>query len=98
MKTAQYISVTKLCSLYEIEVSFVSRLHEIGLLELTPINKDPHIHNKALDNFEKMIRMHRDLDINPEGIDVIFNLLEKVDRLHEELQLLKDQLKIRDPF
>ena len=94
MKTAQYISVTKLCSLYEIEVSFVSHLNEIGLISVTSIDKHPHIHNNDLVDFEKMIRMHRDLEINPEGIDVIFNLLEKVDSLHEELLLLKSQLRI----
>ena len=38
--------------------------------------------------------MHYDLDINLEGIEVINNLLSRVNNLQEELMLLKSKLKI----
>lgn len=40
-----------------------------------------------------MIRIHQDLEVNPEGIDVIFNLLRKVDELKNELAAAKNKLR-----
>jgi hypothetical protein len=94
MTNKDLISLTRLCSLYEIEVSFVSHLEELGLLELTAIEEDFFIHRDRVEEAERMIRLHRDLQVNPEGIDVIFNLLHKVDRLHHELNDLRNRLRL----
>ena len=94
MATQELISITRLCSLYEIEISFISHLKELGLIELTTIEEVSFVHKDYIDDVERMIRLHRDLKVNPEGIDVIFNLLHKVDRLHHELNTLKNRLKL----
>ena len=41
-----------------------------------------------------MIRLHNELNVNIEGIDVVFNLLEKEKELREELNALKNKLKL----
>ncbi|MDO9136514.1 MAG: chaperone modulator CbpM [Lutibacter sp.] len=41
-----------------------------------------------------MIRMHLDLNINIEGIDIAFNLLQKIDELENELISIKNRLRI----
>ncbi len=41
-----------------------------------------------------MIRLHHELNVNIEGIDVVFNLLEKEKELREELIALKNRLKL----
>jgi hypothetical protein len=41
-----------------------------------------------------MIRMHQELDVNIEGIDVVFNLLQKIDGLQNELTALKNRLRL----
>lgn len=94
MKTQDLISVTRLCSLYEIEVSFVSHLRELGLIQLTSIEESYFVHRDYIEDVERMIRLHRDLEVNPEGIDVIFNLLHKVDCLHNEVNALKNRLRL----
>ena len=94
MKTQDLISVTRLCSLYEVEVSFVSHLKELGLIQLTSVEETYFVHRDYIEDIERMIRLHRDLEVNPEGIDVIFNLLRKVDRLHNELNTLKSRLRL----
>lgn len=98
MKRTHYISINDLCYYYNIDTSFVSKLHETGLLEITSIEDRGHIHREALSDFEKMIRLHRDLEINPEGIDVIFHLQHELDRLREELRTVKRQLKVFGRF
>ena len=94
MATRELISITRLCSLYEIEVSFISHLKELGLIELITIEEVHFVHQDNIDDVERMIRLHRDLEVNPEGIDVIFNLLHKVDHLHQELNTLKNRLRL----
>ena len=41
-----------------------------------------------------MIRLYNELNVNIEGLDIIFNLLEKEKRLREELNALKNKLKL----
>jgi len=95
MTATKYLIATEtLCSQYEIEFSFVDALHQIGLLRVEIIEQHRFIHQDQIADFEKMIRLHHELDVNPEGIDVIFNLLEKERALQSEINSLKNRLRI----
>jgi chaperone modulatory protein CbpM len=96
MKAKEYISIPELCSIHNIEISFISNLNELGLVEVITVEKTNCIHQDTIADVEKMIRLHQDLEVNPAGIDVIFNLLQKVEHLHEELNTIKNRLKIYD--
>jgi len=71
------IAITTLCSYYEIEFSFIDALHKTGLIQIVIIEQDQFIPQDQIGNLEKMIRLHHELNVNIEGIDVVFNLLEK---------------------
>lgn len=43
---------------------------------------------------EKMIRLHYDLDVNVEGIDVIHHLVKKLEDAQNEIGRLKNRLKL----
>lgn len=94
MRTENLIPVATLCTHYKVEMSFISDLKEIGLLELEIIEQTPYIHQDKISEFEKMIRMHHELEVNLEGIDVIFNLLNRVEILQNELNKVKGRLGI----
>lgn len=94
MKQKELISIPELCSLFDLEISFFSELGDLGLLQFTTIEEIQFIHSDAIQDAEKMIRLHRDLQINPEGIDVVFNLLRKVETLNEELIRLRNRLRL----
>jgi hypothetical protein len=94
MATQQLISIKRLCSLYEIEVSFISHLKELGLIEITTVEEVSFVYQDYIEDIERMIRLHRDLEVNPEGIDVIFNLLQKINRLYNETNALKNRLRL----
>ena len=94
MKPEEFISLNQLCEYHEIEISFFSGLNEIGLIEIQTIEHIPHIHRDAINEIEKMIRMHRELNINAEGIDTILNLLEQIDELQQELIMVKNRLNL----
>jgi chaperone modulatory protein CbpM len=88
-----YIPLDRLCTNYKVEMTFFNKLSEIGLIEVTTIKQTLHIHEDKITDLEKMIRMHHDLEINFEGIDTVFNLLEKIDELQLELGDCKNKLK-----
>jgi len=94
MNTVEFIPIDKLCVHYSIEISFFTHLNELGLIEIKTVQSKHYIHQEMLSAVEKMIHLHRDLNINFEGIDTILNLLEKIELLQDELTATKNRLRI----
>jgi hypothetical protein len=88
------IPIPELCNHYTVELSFFTNLSEMGLLEIKTIESKQYIDSDAIYEIEKMIRMHQELDVNIAGIDVVFNLLQKIDGLQNELTALKNRLRL----
>lgn len=93
MAAKKYISIHEFCSSYQVDNSFIYSLNEFDLIKITEIEEEPAIEEENLRELEKMVRLHRDLHINIEGIDAISHLLHRVDRLQEEIIQLKNKLK-----
>jgi hypothetical protein len=94
MKTLEFIPIDELCVHYEIETTFFKQLKDYGLIEITTVESTHCISTSNINEVEKMIRMHKDLSINLEGIDTIFNLLKKIEGLQDELVKTKNRLSI----
>jgi hypothetical protein len=94
MNDKAFIPITQLCDHYTMEISFFKRLHNEGLIELITIEETTCLHQDKLHTFEKIVRIHNDLHVNIEGIDVVLNLLEKVDTLNNELLQTKSRLSL----
>jgi chaperone modulatory protein CbpM len=87
------IATTEICTYHEVEFTFINSLGDAGLLELRVIDSVPYIPEDELQKLEKMIRMHQELEINIAGIEAITYLLERVERMHEELRVLRNRLR-----
>ena len=94
MNMENLIPIPLLCAHYEVEISFFSNLNEIGLIEIKTIESSQYIDSDSVYEIEKIVRMHQELDVNIEGIDVVFNLLQKIDALQKELTALKNRLNL----
>lgn len=94
MKRDNFIPLQQLCSLYKTEFSFFDNLIEVGLIDIKIIEQVPCAHLENINDIEKMIRMYYDLDLNFEGIDIVFNLLQKVTDLTDELTSAKNRLRL----
>ena len=94
MATENLIPVTEFCTIHKIEISFIHSLNEYGLIEIISEEEKAYIHHEQISQLEKMMRLHYDLDINPEGIDAIFQLLERIDQLKSELNSLRNRLNL----
>jgi hypothetical protein len=98
MEITDLIPVQLVCQHYKIPIAFIKTLQEFELITLT-IEKDAFfIHKKQLKKVEKIVRLHYDLDINVEGIDAIYNLLEQVNTLKQEINTLHNRLRLYEEF
>lgn len=88
------IPAEKLCIHYNIEVSFVETLNKMGLIRIEIIEQSHFIHQDQIADLEKIIRLHDELNVNLEGIDVVLNLLQKEKELKNELTALKNRLRL----
>lgn len=94
MTEQELIQLEILCTNYDLEISFVRELHGIGLIEIHQREDIEFIPLERLAELEKMVRLHRELNVNPEGIDIIFNLLQKVQNLENDLNSIKNRLRL----
>jgi len=93
MITENFIPLNELCLHYQVEQSFFSNLNEIGLIEIEIIEQSQYLHQDKINDVEKMIRLHQELNVNLEGIDVVFNLLQKLENLQDELISVTNRLR-----
>ncbi|HEY4618022.1 MAG TPA: chaperone modulator CbpM [Flavobacterium sp.] len=94
MSTENFIPLETLCSHYNVDLSFFANLNEIGLIEIQTVEQMQYVHQDSIYEIEKMIRMHQELEVNLEGIDVVFNLLQKIDTLKKELTAVRNRLRL----
>lgn len=91
METSNLLAVPRFCEVYNIELGFVNALHEHGLIELVTFKEIQYVHHEHLRDLERLIRLHYDLEINMEGIDVIAHLLKRVEAMQEEMLVLRNR-------
>ncbi|MBI9040693.1 chaperone modulator CbpM [Lutibacter sp.] len=92
MTLDNFIPINTICNKYNIEISFISNLNEYDLIEIVTIEHVEYMHQDKISDLEKIIRIHSELGVNIEGIDVVFNMLSKINELENELNSLKNRL------
>jgi len=92
--TKELISIYKICDSYQIPNSFFEELQNFDLIPVYNENDEVLIEAAAIPKVEKILRLHYDLHINLEGIEVIFNLLQQIEELHNEIGNLKRRLRL----
>lgn len=94
MENEELIRVELICSSYNIESAFIDSLFDFGLIEIMELEENRYVEKKRINDLEKMIHLHYDLNINLEGIDTITHLLNKMYELQEELNQMKNRLQL----
>lgn len=89
----QLIPAHEFCTHHHIEMNFIYSLRDYGLLDVISNEGNEFLAADKLEELEKIIRLHYDLDVNVEGIDVIMHLLNQLEAVQHETNELKNQLK-----
>jgi hypothetical protein len=94
MNSKDLIQIKQFCLYHEIENTFITELHNYGLVQIIVLEEDEYLQPEQLPAVEKMIRLHYDLKINLEGLDVIANLLDKIEVLQQNLTATQNKLRL----
>lgn len=90
MEREDLIPAKDFCLYHNIEYSFISSLEDSGLITVTSVEESTFIPADELDKLEKFVRLHYDLEINIEGIETIYHLLQKIEQMQREILQLRN--------
>ena len=90
----ELFAITTYCSLHGVDHSFITSLQDEGLISITIEDNDEYIEEEQLPDLEVYTRWHHEMGINTEGIDVIRHLVSRLREAHNELNSLKNRLKL----
>lgn len=93
MKDRKHIPVSDLCQHYAVKQSFFVQLSEHGLVEVHEVNSVQCILEDNLSRVERILRIHQELNVNLEGVDVVLNLLDRVQEMERELNELRNTVR-----
>lgn len=94
MEAQELIIVDVFCKECDVELTLIEELEEFGLIEIITDNGYKYIHSNHLRKVQTIVQFHNELNINKEGIEVVLNLLERLNLRNQELKLLQDKLKL----
>ena len=92
MENQTLVDAHMFCECHQIEIRFIEELNDSGLLHLQTIEEKYYIDPEELPQAEKMTRLHTDLGINAEGLDVIHHLLGKIEEMQKEIYFLRNRI------
>ncbi len=89
---SERISREELVKIYNIEVTFFDELVDSGLLNVEMENEIRYLMYEDLPSFERFANWHYDLGINLPGLEVIHEMLRKMEDLKQKNRELMNKL------
>lgn len=94
MKREGWILTKEICTYYWVEETFIQALHEHEIVHLKVVEQKTYFPMEEITAFERMRRLHYDMNINLEGLAAIHDLLNKLNSLKDENLQLKNRLRL----
>ncbi len=88
----KYISIEEFCSHHGVEVRLIQEFADFGLVQLHTSQDQKVMPASEVKRVERMLRLALDLDLNPEGIDIILNMRQEMVRLRRQAQRMQNRL------
>lgn len=94
MDANEYIPIDFFCKQHGVQVSVISTLQAYGLIEVYRMEEIAYLPLSELADTEKLVRLYDELEINPEGIDVVVHLLKRIKEMQFHIKLLENRLSL----
>ncbi len=94
MVQKRYILVKRFCEKSHIEDTFVQNLFEYGLVTYQEKENELFIDENDISEIERLFRLHHDLGINFEGLDVIKRMMKRMEKLEREMDRIQKRLQL----
>lgn len=92
----ELIIITEYCSQSQVDPEFLFSLEEVGLVNFVKRNDECYVYASQLGDLDRYVRWHYELSINAEGIDVIQNLMNRIDNMQQEIGRLKEIIRLME--
>jgi chaperone modulatory protein CbpM len=84
------ISFNEVCHKYQIPEELLIEMVEYGLFSCQTTKMEQlNLNQHDLHKIESAFRLHQDLGINLPGVALALDLLEKIDKLNDEINILR---------
>jgi hypothetical protein len=93
MQTEHLVLVRDFCVYHNVEITFVETLAANNLIQTTTIEQTLYVEPAQLSQLEKFVRLHRDLNIHTDDLDVVADLLDRMETLQSEVVTLQNRLR-----
>lgn len=93
MEDSTLIPVLDFCNSHQVTIETVEILSQYDLIEIVWSKESLFIPEHQLKRLEQILVFNKELDINLEGIETIFNLLHRIEAMQEYICLLENKLK-----
>ncbi len=98
MPAQSLILASEFCAYYQLDVTFVDQLEQQGLVETVIVEQVVYLHTDQLGRLEKLVRLHRELAIHADDLDIVANLLEQLESLQNQVTRLQNRLLFYEPI
>ena len=92
MMSRKKITYTECLQIYQVEETFLNQLVSSGLIEIVIEEDDRYIEYDYLQEIEQFVRWHYELEINMEGIEALYHMLQQVQQLQDDVERLRGEL------
>ncbi|MBK7468124.1 MAG: MerR family transcriptional regulator [Saprospiraceae bacterium] len=79
---------------HNLDETFIENLETYQLIKFVVHDTDKYLLEEQLPVLEQIIRLHYDLQINMEGIDVITHMLGRMENMQQTIQQLEKKLRL----
>jgi hypothetical protein len=98
MENENLISITEFCRYHHVDSGFIQLLEQNGLIETTIVQQTIYVQTDNLNQLEKFVRLHQELNIPAENLDIVSHLLNRMENLQHEINQLKNRLGFYEQF
>lgn len=81
------------CLSHQITIDVVQTMSDHGLIEIVKRKESFFIPENQIKRLEQILVFNRELDINLEGIETIFELLERIEFMQDHIKKLENKLQ-----
>ena len=88
-----YIAIEEFCTHHGVQVTLIREFADFGLVQLREQEQKAFVPEEEIEKLERMIRLHSELGINKEGLEIILNMRDQLVSLNSELETIRYRLK-----
>src|SRR5678815_1052151 len=87
------IAIEEFCTHHGVQVTLIREFADLGLVHLQERGQQDFVPEAEIEKLERMIRLHSELGINIEGLEIILNMRDQLVSLNSELETIRYRLQ-----